>query len=82
MPAFMIKPAMTTPTYASSDMPQIRNMTAEASTEADKTASNSASEPEAVSAPEFTFLPFFLTYIPSISLTTIATDMMISETAL
>ncbi len=71
-----------TPTYASRDMPQMRNMTAEASTEEERTASKSASEPDAVSAPELTFFPCLFTYIPRISFTTMATEIIIIETAL
>ena len=82
MPARMMNPAMTTPTYASSETPQSRNTTAEASTEPERIASNSASEPEASSAPEWNFRPCRRTYIPRISLTTMATEMMISDTAL
>ena len=41
-----------------------------------------ASEPEAASAPELTFLPCFFTYIPRISFTAIATEIMMIETAL
>ena len=71
-----------TPTYASRDIFQIRQMTADASTDAESTASKRASEPEATSAPELTFSPCALTYAPSISFTTMATAIITSVSAL
>ena len=44
MPERMIKTAITTPTHASSEIPVVRKMMAEARTEADRIASDSASE--------------------------------------
>ena len=57
-------------------------MTADASTDADRIASNEASFPDATSAPEFAFSPCFFTYLPSASFTITATAMMIRDTIL
>ena len=60
-PDFMIIADIITPTYASSETPVSRNITALKSTDADSIASNAASAPDAMSAFEFTFLPCFFT---------------------
>ena len=73
---------ITTPTYASREIPLIRKTTAETSTEKERMASKLASEPEAIREPEFTFSPWAFTYLPRISLTTTATAMITKETVL
>ena len=78
-PDLMIIMEIKTPTYASRENPVSRKMIAEASTEPDRIASKSASEPDAINEPELTFLPWALTNVPSRSLTTIAPPRMISD---
>ena len=60
-PDLMINPEITAPTQASREMPVARKIRADPKTEADRTASKVASEPEAIREPELTFFPCALT---------------------
>ncbi len=71
-----------TPTQASREMPVTMKMMAEASTDAERIASNMASDPDATSEPEFTCSPFALTYRPRMILTATATAMITRESIL
>ena len=75
-----MKTAITAPRYASSDTPANIRSTAQKSTEAESTASESASAPEACSDAEPTASPFFPTYRPRISL--VMTARAISASAM
>ena len=77
----MMNPAIITPTQASRLTPKRMYITAESRTDEDKTASKSASEPEATKDPDFTRSPVFLTKVPSASFAATATPTTARETA-
>ena len=80
MPDLIMNTDIAAPTYASSDKPVVMKITADASTDAERMASNIASAPDAVSAPDDAFLPCALKNLPMIIFTITATPIIISDT--